>query len=117
MIMINLIINAVDAMEKGGEIIINCEEEEETVTITVSDTGTGIPDEIRASIFNPFFTTKHNRNGGGLGLYIVYNEVSKLNGKITVDSEVGIGTTFVIQLPLKRGEDSHEQRYEDSHSR
>jgi polar amino acid transport system substrate-binding protein len=108
MIMINLIINAADAMEKGGEILIDCTEAEETVTVTVSDTGTGIPEEIRASIFNPFFTTKHNRNGGGLGLYIVYNEVSKLNGKIAVDSEVGIGTTFTIQLPLKRGEDSHE---------
>ncbi len=108
MIMINLIINAVDAMENGGGIIIGCEEDEETVTINVSDTGTGIPEEIRASIFNPFFTTKHNRNGGGLGLYIVYNEVSKLNGKITVDSEVGIGTTFTIQLPRRRGEDSHE---------
>ncbi|HVI43015.1 MAG TPA: ATP-binding protein, partial [Anaerovoracaceae bacterium] len=108
MIMINLIINAVDAMGSGGEIIINCSEDEEEVAITVSDTGAGIPEEIRANIFNPFFTTKENRNGGGLGLYIVYNEISKLNGKITVESEVGIGTTFTILLPGKRGEESHE---------
>lgn len=108
MIMINLIINAVDAMEDGGELIIDCAETEETVTVKVSDTGTGIPEEIRASIFNPFFTTKENRNGGGLGLYIVYNEISKLNGKITVESEVGKGTTFTILLPVKRGEESHE---------
>jgi polar amino acid transport system substrate-binding protein len=108
MIMINLIINAVDAMENGGEIVIDCAEEDETVTVSVSDTGSGIPEEIRANIFNPFFTTKHNRNGGGLGLYIVYNEVDKLNGKITVKSEVGVGTTFTIQLPVKRGEDSNE---------
>jgi len=108
MIMINLIINAVDAMANGGEIIIRCTEDEETVTVTVSDTGEGIPEEIRASIFNPFFTTKHNRSGSGLGLYIVYNEVSKLSGKITVESEVGVGTTFTIQLPAKRGEVFHE---------
>lgn len=107
MIMINLIINAVDAMESGGEIIINCSEDEEEVMITVSDTGVGIPEEIRANIFNPFFTTKENRNGCGLGLYIVYNEISKLNGKISVVSEVGIGTTFTILLPVKRGEASY----------
>lgn len=108
MIMINLIINAVDAMENGGEIIINCTETESTVTMKVSDTGTGIPEEIHASIFNPFFTTKENRNGGGLGLYIVYNEINKLNGTITLESEIGTGTTFTILLPVKRGEESHE---------
>ncbi|HYE69076.1 MAG TPA: ATP-binding protein [Anaerovoracaceae bacterium] len=107
MIMINLIINAVDAMESGGEIIIECSENEEEVAITISDTGVGIPEEIRANIFNPFFTTKENRNGCGLGLYIVYNEISKLNGKITVISEVGVGTTFTILLPVKRGEVSY----------
>jgi polar amino acid transport system substrate-binding protein len=109
MIMINLIINAVDAMESGGDIIIECSEdvEEEEVAITISDTGVGIPEEIRANIFNPFFTTKENRNGCGLGLYIVYNEISKLNGKITVMSEVGVGTTFTILLPVKRGEASY----------
>lgn len=103
MILINLIINAVDAMEQGGEITINCMEEGETVTITVTDTGEGIPEEIRANIFNPFFTTKANRNGGGLGLYIVYNEISKLNGSINVESEVGKGTIFTIKLPSNGG--------------
>jgi polar amino acid transport system substrate-binding protein len=108
MIVINLIINAVDAMKDGGEIIIDCSQVGESIIITVSDTGSGIPEEIRANIFNPFFTTKENRNGGGLGLYIVYNEISKLNGKITVESEIGVGTTFTILLPVKRGEESHE---------
>ena len=108
MIMINLIINAVDAMENGGEIIIDCVETGETVTVTVADTGTGIPEDIHANIFNPFFTTKENRSGGGLGLYIVYNEISKLNGTITMESEVGTGTIFTIQLPIRRGEESNE---------
>jgi len=108
MVLVNLIINAVDAMENGGNIIINCYEIHDKILITFSDTGTGIPEEIRANIFNPFFTTKENRNGGGLGLYIVYNEISKLNGKINVESEVGVGTTFTIQLPVKKGEASNE---------
>lgn len=107
MILINLVINAVDAMENGGQITIDCQREEETVEIMVSDTGAGIPEEIRANIFNPFFTTKANRNGGGLGLYIVYNEISKLNGSIIVNSEVGEGTTFTIKLPIK-GRKTHE---------
>ena len=107
LILINLIINAVDAMEEGGDIIIGCAESEEEIIITVADTGAGIPEEIRANIFNPFFTTKQNRNGGGLGLYIVYNEVSKLNGKITVESELGLGTIFTILFPVMRGEESH----------
>ncbi len=107
MIMINLIINAVDAMENGGDLLIDCTETEDTVLVKVSDTGTGISEEIRASIFNPFFTTKENRSGAGLGLYIVYNEISKLNGKISVESQVGTGTTFTIQLPMERGEESH----------
>ena len=115
MIMVNLIINAVDAMKNGGELRIDCSETEETITVEVSDTGKGIPEEIRTSIFNPFFTTKENRNGGGLGLYIVYNEISKLNGKIIVESEVGTGTTFTVLLPAERGEESHAKEFEDSH--
>ncbi|MEG0391419.1 MAG: HAMP domain-containing sensor histidine kinase, partial [Anaerovoracaceae bacterium] len=107
-IIINLIINAVDAMENGGEIKIDCVRGPETVTISISDTGIGISKEIMASIFNPFFTTKYNRNGGGLGLYIVYNETSKLNGTICVESEIGQGAKFILQLPARTGEEFHE---------
>ncbi len=107
MIMVNLIINSMDAMANGGELIIKCTKEADMVTIKASDTGTGIPEEIVADIFNPFFTTKENRNGAGLGLYIVYNEVTKLNGKIFADSEMGVGTTFTIQLPLERTDAHH----------
>ena len=103
MILINLIINAMDAMENGGRITIDCSQEEEAVTIIVTDTGKGIPEEIRANIFNPFFSTKENHNGGGLGLYIVYNEISKLNGSVSVESEVGKGTSFTIKLPSDGG--------------
>lgn len=108
MVLINLIINAVDATESGGEIIINCMEDENLLTMTVSDTGEGIPEGIQASIFNPFFTTKENRNGSGLGLYIVYNEIEKLGGKIKVESKEGEGTTFIILLPVKKGGEINE---------
>ena len=103
MILINLIINAMDAMENGGRITIDCSQDEDAVTVIVTDTGKGIPEEIRANIFNPFFSTKENHNGGGLGLYIVYNEISKLNGSVSVESEVGKGTSFTIKLPSDGG--------------
>jgi len=109
-ILINLIINAIEAMEQGGKIQITGEEADQMVTITISDTGEGIPEETCRNIFNPFFTTKENRNGCGLGLYLVYNEVTKLNGSISVNSIVGEGTVFTITLPVNGGENSDETR-------
>ncbi|MCF0143686.1 MAG: HAMP domain-containing histidine kinase, partial [Firmicutes bacterium] len=69
--------------------------------IVVTDTGSGISPENIDEIFNPFFTTKGDSGGTGLGLYIVYNEVSKMNGRINVTSEVGKGTQFVVTLPIE----------------
>jgi polar amino acid transport system substrate-binding protein len=109
-ILINLIINAIEAMDQGGKIQIAGQEADGLVTITVSDTGEGIPEETCRNIFNPFFTTKENRNGCGLGLYLVYNEVAKLNGSISVNSVVGEGTTFTITFPAKGGVESNEER-------
>lgn len=110
-ILINLIINAIEAMDQGGDIRISCEENtDHTIKIAISDTGEGIPEEICRNIFNPFFTTKENRNGCGLGLYLVYNEVTKLSGTISVNSIVGEGTTFTITLPVKGGENEYEAR-------
>jgi two-component system cell cycle sensor histidine kinase/response regulator CckA len=71
----------------------------EYVEISVADTGVGIPEEIRAKIFDPFFTTKERGRGTGLGLSIVYNIVRSHHGTITVDSEVGGGSTFHVYLP------------------
>ena len=95
-ILVNLINNAIDAIEENGEVFIDCIETKNEISITVRDTGTGIPEKIKSDIFNPFFTTKSNRNGSGLGLYIVYNEILKLKGKIEVKSTEGIGTSFIV---------------------
>jgi len=71
------------------------------IVIKVSDTGPGIPKDVLAKIFDPFFTTKEVGKGTGLGLSISYSIVEKLGGTITVDSEMGQGTTFTISLPVK----------------
>jgi signal transduction histidine kinase len=97
----NLIINAVDAMPKGGCITISTIKEEESVLITVADSGTGMSAEIQKRIFDPFFTTK-GTHGSGLGLSICYGIVSRHRGEISVSSRIGEGSTFIIRLPLDR---------------
>lgn len=97
-IMMNLIINAIDAMEQGGHLIITCHQTKNYLSIQVEDTGIGISEDIIDSIFNPFFTTKPPNQGTGLGLYITYNEVQKLGGRVTVKSIPNVGTIFEIKL-------------------
>jgi two-component system cell cycle sensor histidine kinase/response regulator CckA len=111
---INLVVNARDAMPNGGTVTIRTANETtasatalgtaimpagEYVRIEVADTGTGIPQEIQGKIFDPFFTTKPVGQGTGLGLATVYGIIKQTGGFITVDSEVGRGTTFRIYLP------------------
>lgn len=108
-IMINLISNAIDAMPKGGFLKIMCEKKKNMLCIICSDTGMGIKEEDIDHIFNPFYTTKAPGKGTGLGLYITYNEVEKFGGNINVRSEIGNGTIFEINLPLKRGEKEDEK--------
>ncbi len=112
-VLLNLLVNAMDAMPEGGDIKIRISKsfidsytaqiysnlkEGAFVCISFSDTGVGIPEEIRDKIFEPFFTTKPE--GTGLGLSTVYNIIKQHGGFINVYSEVGIGTTFKIYLPL-----------------
>jgi PAS domain S-box-containing protein len=101
-VLLNIVNNAVDAVEKGGLIEIYTDiKDENTVSVSVRDTGLGIPKEILARIFEPFFTTKEKGKGTGLGLSISYGIVQKLGGTILVQSEVNKGTTFTVELPLK----------------
>ena len=114
-VFLNLAINARDAMPKGGTLSIATHQAELNdvavagfdsarpglyAAISVSDTGSGIDEETKAQIFEPFFTTKEVGEGTGLGLSMVYGMVQQSGGVITVDSEVGVGTTFTIYLPL-----------------
>lgn len=99
MVLINLLSNAMDAINESGKITIDIYKYEEDFGIIVTDTGEGMEEEILRNIYNPFFTTKKHGQGNGLGLYIVYNEVHKMNGTIDVFSTPNIGTSFKIILP------------------
>lgn len=108
-IVINLIDNAISAIGTEGRIRIFCKRVEyQGIVLTFEDSGSGIREEDLEYIFNPFFTTKTTKEGTGLGLYIVYNEVQKLGGKIKVDSQYKVGTTFEIFLPEKKRMDGYE---------
>ena len=109
MILINLISNATDAMQENGELTIAVTKNEGSFEIEVKDTGAGIDPGIIEEIFNPFFTTKGGSGGTGLGLYIVYNEVKKMNGEITVESTVGEGTCFSLTLPLMEADENDKE--------
>ncbi len=98
-----LTINAVEAMPDGGELILRTalaeSDPESRVMVVVEDTGTGIPDAIRARVFDPFFSTKAETSGVGLGLAVVYGIVSRHGGTIRIQSEPDQGATFLIELP------------------
>lgn len=99
-VIMNLLMNAAQAIEKMGEIEIGTRDLGNEIEFTVRDTGHGIPMEILPRIFDPFFTTKDVGKGTGLGLNLVYNIVRKHKGTIEVKSETGKGTTFFIRLPV-----------------
>jgi two-component system NtrC family sensor kinase len=99
-VLLNLINNAVDAMEKsGGSIDITTRVDGAHVVLDVADTGPGIPQANLARIFDPFFTTKAVGKGTGLGLSICYGIIHKMGGEISVNSAVGIGAVFHIRIP------------------
>ncbi|MDQ7796754.1 MAG: ATP-binding protein, partial [Spirochaetia bacterium] len=98
-VFLNLIVNAVQAMNSDGILTLSCRQEEDDVIITVQDTGTGIDKENLDKIFNPFFTTKEAGAGTGLGLSIAHHIVTKSGGRILLDSQEGKGTTFTVILP------------------
>ncbi|MDI1471615.1 MAG: ATP-binding protein [Thermodesulfovibrio sp.] len=96
---LNLLVNAMDATNRGDTISITTSKKDSKVLIKISDTGTGIPDELLNKIFEPFFTTK--TTGSGLGLACVERIIKDHDGNIIVNSKKGVGTEFIIELPLK----------------
>jgi len=117
-ILLNLAVNARDAMPKGGKLRIATRDVQLTqplqtrgrvlepgpyVSLTVEDSGTGMPPATRERLFEPFFTTKEIGTGTGLGLYTVYSITQQLGGGIDVESEVGVGTRFILHFPVREG--------------
>ncbi|MEW5772507.1 MAG: ATP-binding protein [Thermodesulfobacteriota bacterium] len=102
---LNILENAIDAIGKDGTITLATmlDEKAGRVILSVTDTGPGIPPEHMTRIFDPFFTTKNVGEGTGLGLSIAYGIVEKLGGHLSVQSEVGAGTTFNVALPVGEG--------------
>jgi PAS domain S-box-containing protein len=97
-VFVNLIVNAVDAMPLGGRLNISCERMNGQVSLRFTDTGLGMPEDVRERIFEPFYTTK-GAQGTGLGLAVSYGIIERHEGQISAESEVGSGTTFKIDLP------------------
>ena len=99
-VFMNILVNAAHAMESRGVISIKTMHEADSIVVRISDTGKGISPENINRIFEPFFTTKEVGKGTGLGLSISYDIIKKHGGVITVESEPGVGSTFIIRLPL-----------------
>lgn len=102
-VFLNLVINAADAIEEKGEhgtIEIKSWQEDDHAVVAISDSGSGVPDDIRQRIFEPFFTTKPVGQGTGQGLALARAVIDRHSGVISLDSKRGVGTTFTIRLPI-----------------
>lgn len=99
-VVMNLLANAIDACEAGGQVTLRSRAVDGGIELQVIDTGHGIDPEIVGKIFDPFFTTKPQGEGTGMGLSISYGIISEHGGKISVESTLGSGTCFTIHLPL-----------------
>ena len=97
-VFVNLIVNAVDAMPRGGRLVIRCHRKDNRLQLNFTDNGIGMPEDVRQKIFEPFFSTK-GAHGTGLGLSVSYSIIERHAGSIKVVSEPGNGTTFTIDLP------------------
>ena len=100
-VFINIMNNALDAMPDGGRISFSTESDENTVSVNISDTGEGMPEDVKKKIFDPFFTTRRPL-GTGLGMSCVYSIIKSHEGRVEVESEIGKGTTFHLNIPIRK---------------
>ena len=99
-VLINLAVNAIQAMPDGGRLTIRTAREGSGIRLVAEDTGIGMSDEVLKNIFTPFYTTKDVGEGTGLGLSVVEGIINSHGGSITVESRLGEGTKFGVYLPL-----------------
>jgi signal transduction histidine kinase len=107
-VLVNLVVNAIQAMPRGGKLTIETLSEEGHVSLIVEDTGTGMSEQVMKQIFLPFFTTKEVGQGTGLGLSVVHGIISSHGGLIKVESKIGSGSRFEIQLPIPKPSEEKE---------
>lgn len=100
-VLVNLVVNSIQAMPKGGKLTIQTKASNDSVLLIIKDTGIGMSENVMNKIFLPFYTTKDVGRGTGLGLAVVHGIVTSHEGSIQVDSKEGHGTRFEIQLPLR----------------
>lgn len=100
-VLVNIVFNAIDAMPDGGTITLSATETDGQVEISITDSGSGMAEDVRSRIFDPFFTTK-GKAGMGLGLAVSYGIICRHEGSVEVESELGRGTSFVIKLAVAR---------------
>ena len=101
-VLVNLVTNSIHAMPEGGRLGLSLAREGSQLCLCLSDTGHGMPEEVRSKVFEPFFTTKDFGKGTGLGLTVVKGLIDEHGGTIAIESIVGKGTTFCIRLPLDK---------------
>jgi two-component system NtrC family sensor kinase len=107
-VLVNLVVNAIQAMPKGGKLRVETSRGEEHISLMVEDSGVGMSDDVLNKLFIPFFTTKDVNEGTGLGLSVVHGIVTSHGGTIKVESKMGRGTRFEIKLPLTGAPDVQE---------
>jgi two-component system NtrC family sensor kinase len=108
-VLLNIIMNAIQAVDAGATITVRswANPEKQEISLAVSDNGPGIPESIRGKIYDPFYTTKPQGLGTGLGLWISYNIVKEHQGRIDLETAPDTGTTFTIILPTRSPDDPH----------
>ncbi len=99
-VLINLLVNAIQAMPHGGKLTVTADLAEDMVRLVVKDTGVGMREDTRRKVFLPFFTTKDINEGTGLGLAVVHGIVTSHGGTVEVESKIGVGSRFIVNLPV-----------------